>query len=121
MTPTQAHIDDIPEELFRQMTSCQTAANEFLRQFWSATYPPLGDLPNLATATPAQRATKAAKMIGYLSKTHEKVHAIVWTAQQQGLDATRVELVRMVIFLSRLLLNIIARPCNLSSMLLTVL
>lgn len=73
------------------MTTCQTAANEFLRQFWLAIYPPLGELQTAASATPAQRATKAAKMIGYISKTHEKVYALVKTAEQHGIDATRVE------------------------------
>jgi transcription initiation factor TFIIH subunit 1 len=83
--------DDIPDGLFRQMTTCQTAANEFLRQFWLAIYPPLGELQTAASATPAQRATKAAKMIGYISKTHEKVYALVKTAEQHGIDAIRVE------------------------------
>ncbi|KIM45230.1 hypothetical protein M413DRAFT_66672 [Hebeloma cylindrosporum] len=83
--------NDIPDGLFRQMTTCQTAANEFLRQFWLAIYPPLGELQTAASATPAQRATKAAKMIGYISKTHEKVYALVKTAEQHGIDATRVE------------------------------
>jgi transcription initiation factor TFIIH subunit 1 len=75
------------------MTSCQTAANEFLRQFWSATYPPPAELQTVPTTTPAQRATKAAKMIGYISKTHEKVQAIVQVAQQHGIDPARVETV----------------------------
>ncbi|PPR05823.1 hypothetical protein CVT26_010103 [Gymnopilus dilepis] len=82
---------EIPDGLFRQMTTCQTAANEFLRQFWLATYPPAGDIPTVASATPAQRAAKAAKMIGYISKTPEKVHALVQVAQQHGIDPTRVE------------------------------
>ncbi|KAK7472733.1 RNA polymerase II transcription factor B subunit 1 [Stygiomarasmius scandens] len=81
--------NDIPEALFRQMRTCQTAANEFLRQFWTATYPPITDGPSLTT--PAQRAAKASKMIGYLSKTPEKVAAIVQTAKQQGVDPGRVE------------------------------
>lgn len=75
------------------MTTCQTAANEFLRQFWLATYPQAGDIPAVASATPAQRATKAAKMISYISKTPEKVHALVQVAQQHGIDPTRVEAV----------------------------
>lgn len=90
--------DDIPDGLFRQMTTCQTAANEFLRQFWLAIYPPLGELQTAASATPAQRATKAAKMIGYISKTHEKVYALVKTAEQHGIDATRVENVSPNVF-----------------------
>ncbi|KAG5353502.1 hypothetical protein C0989_006316 [Termitomyces sp. Mn162] len=84
-------IDDIPDGLFRQMTTCQTAANEFLRQFWSAMYPPPMDVQSVNTATPAQRATKAAKMIGYVAKTREKVAALVNVARMHGVDPTRVE------------------------------
>ncbi|KAF5380343.1 hypothetical protein D9615_004564 [Tricholomella constricta] len=83
--------NDIPDGLFRQMTTCQTAANEFLRQFWSAMYPPPMELQTVVVATPAQRATKAAKMIGYIAKTHEKVDALVKIAQQHGIDQSRVE------------------------------
>lgn len=50
-----------------------------------------GQSPSLST--PAQRAAKAAKMIGYLSKTPEKIAALVQTAQQQGIDPSRVEVV----------------------------
>ncbi|KAF9482165.1 hypothetical protein BDN70DRAFT_875466 [Pholiota conissans] len=83
--------NEIPDGLFRQMTTCQTAANEFLRQFWLATYPPLGEFETAASPTPAQRAVKAAKMIGYISKTEEKIRALVHTAAQHGIDPTRVE------------------------------
>ncbi|KAF9010536.1 hypothetical protein BDQ17DRAFT_1387769 [Cyathus striatus] len=83
--------NDIPDGLFRQMTTCQTAANEFLRQFWSATYPPPSELQTTSAPTPQQRAAKAAKMIGYVTKTHEKVQALVQTAQMHGIDPTRVE------------------------------
>lgn len=83
--------NDIPDGLFRQMTTCQTAANEFLRQFWTAIYPPPMELQSLATATAVQRTAKAAKMIGYISKIHEKVEALIRTAHQHGIDATRVE------------------------------
>ncbi|KAG5654394.1 hypothetical protein H0H81_003218 [Sphagnurus paluster] len=83
--------NDIPDGLFRQMTTCQTAANEFLRQFWSAMYPPPLDVQTVVVATPAQRAAKAAKMIGYIAKTHEKVDALVKLAQQHGIDPMRVE------------------------------
>jgi len=82
---------DIPEGLFRQMTTCQTAANEFLRQFWLSIYPPVTDGQTLSAATPAQKAAKAAKMIDYLSKTHEKVDALVHAAQQEGVDPARVQ------------------------------
>jgi len=84
--------NDIPEALFRQMTTCQTAANEFLRQFWLSMYPQPNDLQPVAAATPAQRTAKAEKMIGYLSKTKEKVDALVRTAQAEGVDHNRVEI-----------------------------
>ncbi|KAF8070610.1 hypothetical protein FPV67DRAFT_1561376 [Lyophyllum atratum] len=83
--------NDIPDGLLRQMTTCQTAANEFLRQFWSAVYPPPMELQTVMVATPAQRAVKAAKMVGYIAKTHEKVNALVKLAQQHGVDPGRVE------------------------------
>ncbi|KAI0775657.1 hypothetical protein BD413DRAFT_530381 [Trametes elegans] len=82
---------DIPEGFFRQMTTCQTAANEFLRQFWLAIYPPPTEAHTLAPASQAQKAAKAAKMIGYLGKTHEKVDAIVRAASQEGVDPARVK------------------------------
>ncbi|KAI0780114.1 hypothetical protein C8Q74DRAFT_1173891, partial [Fomes fomentarius] len=81
---------DIPEGLFRQMTTCQTAANEFLRQFWLAFYPPANESQTLSV-TPAQKAAKAAKMVSYLSKTHEKVEALVGVAHQEGVDPARVQ------------------------------
>ncbi|OJT15757.1 RNA polymerase II transcription factor B subunit 1 [Trametes pubescens] len=83
---------DIPDGLFRQMTTCQTAANEFLRQFWLAIYPPPSESQTLAPATPAQKAAKAAKMVGYLGKTHEKVEALVRAAHQEGVDPARVKI-----------------------------
>ncbi len=95
--------DEIPDGLFRQMTTCQTAANEFLRQFWLATYPPLGDFETAASPTPAQRSVKAAKMIGYISKTEEKVHALVQTAVNHGIDPTRVEIVSSLLAEMKLL------------------
>ena len=88
-------IDDIPEALFRQMTTCQTAANEFLRQFWLTVYPPPADLQLASAVSPAQKAAKAAKMIGYLEKTHEKVGALVGTAKQNGVDPARVQMVSL--------------------------
>ncbi len=77
------------------MIACQTAANEFLRQFWSAIYPsPVDSQSILSIATPAQRAAKATKMIGYLSKTPEKVEALVRVAQQHGVSGSKVETVK---------------------------
>lgn len=54
-------------------------------------YPPAAEV--LAPATPAQKAAKAAKMVGYLGKTPEKVNALVKAAQAEGIDAARVEIV----------------------------
>lgn len=73
------------------MTTCQTAANEFLRQFWLTIYPPPADAQLAAVATPAQKAAKAAKMIGYLERTHEKVDALVHAARQNSVDPARVQ------------------------------
>ncbi|KAJ7268740.1 hypothetical protein B0H12DRAFT_1096404 [Mycena haematopus] len=84
--------NDLPDALFRQMTICQTATNEFLRQFWSSMYPPAAEVQVVAVATPAQRAAKAAKMIGYLSKTQEKVDALVYLGPQHNVDPTRIEI-----------------------------
>jgi transcription initiation factor TFIIH subunit 1 len=90
-------IDDIPDGLFRQMTTCQTAAYEFLRQFWLATYPPPVEHQISSPVTPAQRAAKAAKMIGYISKTADKVQALVDVAQYSGIDPSRIKNVGSVL------------------------
>ncbi|KAF8210572.1 hypothetical protein K438DRAFT_1809924 [Mycena galopus ATCC 62051] len=84
--------NDLPETLFRQMTICQTATNEFLRQFWSSMYPPAAEVQVVVAATPAQRAAKAAKMIGYLAKTQEKVDALVYMGPQHKVDPARIEI-----------------------------
>ena len=76
------------------MTTCQTAANEFLRQFWLSIYPSTMEGQTLLAATPAQKAAKAAKMAGYLAKTHEKVEALVHSAPQEGVEPARVQVVR---------------------------
>ncbi|KAJ3550103.1 hypothetical protein NM688_g5109 [Phlebia brevispora] len=83
--------NDIPEGLFQQMTTCQTAANEFLRQFWLTIYPPPADAQLALATSAAQKAAKAAKMIGYLERTHEKVDALVHTARQNNVDPARVQ------------------------------
>lgn len=76
------------------MSTCQTAANEFLRHYWHSIYPPpsQASLP-LTEVLKNQRAAKAAKMAGYLASTHEKVEAIVKTASYEKVDPRRVELV----------------------------
>lgn len=78
----------------RQMSTCQTAANEFLRHYWHSIYPPpsQASLP-LTETLKNQRAAKAAKMAGYLASTHEKVEAIVKAAPYEKVDPRRVELV----------------------------
>lgn len=89
-------LDDLPASLFRQMTTCQTAANEFLRQFWLALYPPASEAPpppGGAAAAAAQRKQKAAKMAEYLAKTPEKVDALIRAAKRDGVDVSRVEVV----------------------------
>lgn len=93
-------LGDIPEGLFQQMITCHTAANEFLRQFWSAIYPSPVDSQSISSiATPAQRASKAAKMVGYLSKTPEKVEALVRMAQQHGVNGSKVETVKISLYI----------------------
>jgi transcription initiation factor TFIIH subunit 1 len=85
-------IADFPPAFLRQLTTCQTAANEFLRQFWTALYPP--PATTASSATPMQNAAKAAKMAGYLSKTREKVEALVRAGQVDNIDPERVKVVR---------------------------
>lgn len=86
---TKTRKNGLPAALFRQLTTCQTAANEFLRQFWGATCPPPIDTP--FAPSPAQRSAKAAKMARYLTGTREKVDALVRVAQVEGADGTAVE------------------------------
>jgi transcription initiation factor TFIIH subunit 1 len=90
---------DIPEEIFTQMRTCQTAANEFLRQFWSAIYPPAGETLGGPT-TLAQKMAKATRMAGYLTKTPEKVTAIIKAAEGAGVDLGRVRTVSASLFCS---------------------
>ncbi len=90
---------DIPEDIFRQMRTCQTAANEFLRQFWSAIYPPVGETLGGPT-TLAQKTTKATRMAGYLSKIPEKVAAIIRAVETAGVDRDRVQIVCLPILSS---------------------
>jgi len=47
----------------------------------------------VSTAAPAQRVAKATKMIGYLSKTHEKVQALVQSANTHSVEPARIEMV----------------------------
>lgn len=95
--PTQhaAPDDLIPPLILAQITTCATATNEFLRQFWSALYPPPPptDSLSLGTLTTAQRETKIIKMAGYIARTREKVGAVILTAQHAGVELSVVETV----------------------------
>jgi hypothetical protein len=81
-----------PEDVLRDMVSCQAAANEFLRHFWSSVLPPRpGDISAAAMATPVQKAAKAQRMLSYLEKTGERVNLVMQKATQQKVDAMRVK------------------------------
>jgi transcription initiation factor TFIIH subunit 1 len=80
------------------MTTAQTAANEFLRQFWLSIYPSPGDPPVGGQQTPAQKAAKAARMATFLAKTPEKVDALVQAAQKEGIDYFKVETASWISF-----------------------
>ncbi|KAI0031749.1 hypothetical protein K488DRAFT_51454 [Vararia minispora EC-137] len=85
--------DGIPETVLRSMRSCHAAANEFLRQFWTAIYPPPVEAQTLGPPpTPAQKQAKAARMISLLARTSEKVAIVVREAGAAGADRRRVEL-----------------------------
>lgn len=88
------------------MTATQTAANEFLRQFWLTIYPPPTDLPTASALNPAQKAAKAVKMIGYLERTQEKVDALVQGAHSLGVDPDKIRIVSSVAFYSGCTLNV---------------
>jgi transcription initiation factor TFIIH subunit 1 len=76
------------------MATCQTAANEFLRQFWFSLFPSPQEMRNPAFARfNEQREAKASKMISYLRSTQEKVEALYPLAQELNVDATIVETV----------------------------
>ena len=95
LTADCAAAVEIPDALLRQMTTCQTAGNEFLRQFWSAVYPAASDLQTLAAAaSPAHKAAKVDRMADYLSRTPAKVDSLVHMARQEGADPVRVQVVR---------------------------
>lgn len=88
----------IPEGLLRQMTSCQTSANEFLRHFWGAVLPPRqNDYSASAKATPSQKAAKAQKMITYLQKTQARVDLILKEARDGKQDVERIRYVSLAL------------------------
>jgi len=73
------------------MTSCHNAANEFLRQYWSAVLP--AQAGALGSTSAATKAAKAGKMAGYLRGMEGKINAVVHTAVLDGLDPARVRAV----------------------------
>ncbi|EJU04050.1 hypothetical protein DACRYDRAFT_105115 [Dacryopinax primogenitus] len=93
-------LPPIPPEFLRGMTTCQTAANEFLRQFWGAVLPPPSLYPayggqdvgggRVLGMSGRERAQKAGKMAGFLAGTGEKVDALVRQAEGEGVDPERV-------------------------------
>jgi transcription initiation factor TFIIH subunit 1 len=84
--------DGLTDDLLRQMATCHTAANEFLRQFWLSKLAWQGE----TALRPEQRYAKAIKMAGYLSTTHERVRSIMNDAKAAGVDASAVEKVSPV-------------------------
>ncbi|KAH9019266.1 hypothetical protein EDB85DRAFT_2279112 [Lactarius pseudohatsudake] len=82
---------DIPEEIFREVRARKTAANEFLRQVWSGICPPVGETTLGGPTTLVRKTAKATRMAGYLTKTPEKVAAVVRAAEIAGVDRTRVQ------------------------------
>ncbi|KAF8342155.1 uncharacterized protein EI90DRAFT_3032292 [Cantharellus anzutake] len=87
--------DAIPPLILQQMRSCATAANEFLRQYWSTIHPPSSEtgttLAAFSSATPAQKVARQSKMITYLAKTHDKARAIIESGQRQGVSVATME------------------------------
>lgn len=75
------------------MRSCHNAANEFLRQYWSAVLPTFTGPAGTSTGV-AAKVAKAAKMIEYLRKTEPKVEAIVQAGIIAGEDPARIRAVR---------------------------
>ena len=89
--------DRIPEEVLGQMRACQTAANSFLRQIWSADYPPAGGetqtLGGPICTTLAQWTAKATRIMARcLTQTPEKVAAVISVAETAGADRGWVQI-----------------------------
>ena len=73
------------------MKSCHNAANEFLRQYWSAILP--AQAGTLGSSSVAAKQAKAVKMAGYLRGMEGKMNAVVHTAVTQHVDPVRVRAV----------------------------
>lgn len=76
----------LPQSTLNAMTACQSATMEYLRHYWAALSP---DAAANARLTPAQRAAKAQRMIGYLARTQQRVDAII--AEAKGVESSRIE------------------------------
>lgn len=82
------------------MLTVQSSSNEFLRQFWFAVLPARPVEPGSTTVvlTVQQKAAKAERMKGYLTKMEDKVSILFQQAEEKGIDLVRVEAVRLSIF-----------------------
>ncbi|WAR61746.1 hypothetical protein PtB15_12B436 [Puccinia triticina] len=100
--------NSMPKDFLDQMVSAYTTTNEFLRQFWTAILPnPIAVSPPMAMSTSAggstmskedeqkalmmmtkpaltaeQKALKAQRMIGFLSKTNDRIQGLIQTAHR---------------------------------------
>lgn len=72
------------------METCQTAGNEFLRQFWSAIYPSAFEVQR-QSAPPVYKEAKADRMVEYIARTPAKIEALVQEARASGADPERVQ------------------------------
>jgi transcription initiation factor TFIIH subunit 1 len=90
-----AEFDPLPADILQQMTSCHNAANEFLRQYWSAVLP--AQAGTLGTKDAGVKAAKAVKMAGYLRGMEGKINAVVHTASIGGMDPARVRAVSLAL------------------------
>lgn len=86
-----AEMDPLPATILQQMKSCHNAANEFLRQYWSAILPTQAGA--LGVSSVAAKQAKAARMAGYLKGMEGKINAVVHTAVTEGVDPMRVRAV----------------------------
>ena len=101
---------DLSENVQRQLVSCQAATTEFLRQFWAAVAPlppapapPPGTIKGEAEEgmldrskplRPAQRKTRAIKMLNLLKNAGERGESVAKLAEQEapGRGAKRIKL-----------------------------
>lgn len=73
------------------MATCQTAGNEFLRQFWSAIYPSAFEVQSQSATPSVYKEAKASRMVEYIARTPAKVEALVQEARASGTDPERVQ------------------------------